>query len=300
MNGGRLASRGGLDSTLRVGPVRYRLRTPLPSVARDIRAAYQGYPFDDPDDCAEFEVNLRPTRWWRRFIRPQITVRTDIHTPMVPLPGSMGLLAAEMGMNLQVALGMRRCLLLHASTVERDGLAYIFPAGSGSGKSTLSAALGFSGDWRFMGDEFALIDLDTGLALPFPRPISLKNQSIAVMRALARDGVFSAAFETSHKGTISFLTPPADAIRRMNEPARPAAIIFPTFEAGAAPHGEAMTRADVFVHLASSSANFDFLGEAGFETMWRLAETCPGFMLRYGSTAAAIELVDAVRRTVTP
>src|SRR3546814_1610056 len=62
-----------------------------------------------------------------------------------------------MGMNLQVALGWRRHLLLHASAVAKDGRALIMSGESGSGKSTLAALLG-EGDWRLMGDEFTLID----------------------------------------------------------------------------------------------------------------------------------------------
>ena len=48
----------------------------------------------------------------------------------LPLPLSMGLLAAEMGMNLQVALGWRRHLLLHASAVAKDGRALIMSGGT--------------------------------------------------------------------------------------------------------------------------------------------------------------------------
>ena len=55
---------------------------------------------------------------------------------------------------------------------------------SGAGKSTLSALLGERG-WRFLGDEFVLIDPDTGNIAPFPRPISLKNEAIAAIEALA-------------------------------------------------------------------------------------------------------------------
>ncbi len=66
----------------------------------------------------------------------------------------MALLAAEMGMNLQMALGQKTYLLLHAATVERDGRALILTGESGAGKSTLAALLGERG-WRLMGDEFA-------------------------------------------------------------------------------------------------------------------------------------------------
>ena len=64
-------------------------------------------------------------------------------------------------MNLQMALGARRWLLLHASCVERDGRALLMSGHSGAGKSTLSALLAERG-WRLLGDEFALLDLATG------------------------------------------------------------------------------------------------------------------------------------------
>src|SRR3546814_11432827 len=78
-----------------------------------------------------------------------------------PLPLAQGLLAAEMGMNLQMALGWRRHVLLHASCVEKNGRALVMTGASGSGKSTLAAMLGERG-WRLMGDEFALLDLASG------------------------------------------------------------------------------------------------------------------------------------------
>ena len=93
---------------------------------------------------------------------PSVAIRGDYILPdAAPLPLAHGLLAAEMGMNLQMALGQKRYLLLHAATVEKDGRALIMTGESGAGKSTLAALLGERG-WRLMGDEFALLDLATG------------------------------------------------------------------------------------------------------------------------------------------
>src|SRR3546814_3498174 len=65
-------------------------------------------------------------------------------------------------------------LLLHASTVEKDGRALLMTGHSGSGKSTLAAILGERG-WRLMGDEFALLDPEDGRLYAFPRAVSLKT-----------------------------------------------------------------------------------------------------------------------------
>jgi hypothetical protein len=112
-------------------------------------------------------VRLEAERPWRRWLRPSVAIRGDYILPdAAPLALEHGLLAAEMGMNLQMALGQKRYLLLHAATVERDGRALLMTGASGAGKSTLSALLGEHG-WRLMGDEFALLDLEDGRVLSF-------------------------------------------------------------------------------------------------------------------------------------
>jgi hypothetical protein len=121
-----------------------------------------------------------------------------------PLALAHGLLAAEMGMNLQMALGQKRFLLIHAATVERDGRVLLMTGASGAGKSTLAALLGEHG-WRLMGDEFALLDLDDGLLHPFPRAISLKNQAIYVMEEIAGADRLGPWLRNTPKGTIRHL-----------------------------------------------------------------------------------------------
>ena len=64
--------------------------------------------------------------------------------------------------------------------------ALILTGESGAGKSTLAALLGERG-WRLMGDEFALLDLETGALLPFPRAVSLKNGAIRVIGRVGYD-----------------------------------------------------------------------------------------------------------------
>ena len=205
----------------RVGPVAFRVGSDWAAPIADLRRLYAAYPAID-DGFASATVRLEATRPWRRLIRPAVHIHGDYTIPdALPLPLAQGLLAAEMGMNLQVALGWRRHLLLHASAVECNGRAIIMVGASGSGKSTLAAMLGESDDWRFMGDEFAMIDPASGVGSRLStRLVSLKNESIAAMRAMvASDERFGPEIPGTPKGTIRHLIPRADAIARMDEPA---------------------------------------------------------------------------------
>ncbi len=213
----------------------------------------------------------------------------------VPLPLAQGLLAAEMGMNLQVALGERRFLLLHAASVERDGRALILTGESGSGKSTLSALLGASG-WRFMGDEFVLIEPATGMAFPFPRPVSLKNESIAALGAILPDDQFGPILKGTPKGDIRHLRPAATAIARMHEPAKPALILFPSF--GPAREVRDVAISEAFVRLTQASTNYFALGEPGFVALTRLVTTVPARAIDYPDTATALSLVEDLWRAL--
>ena len=162
---------------LRVGPVGFRIGSVWREPVEVLRTLYAGYP-EPEGGVPHYTVRIEPPNL-RRFARRQVAIAGDFVVPdALPLPYAQALLAAEMSMNLQVALGERRYLLLHAAAVERDGRAVVMSGLSGAGKSTLAALLGAAG-WRFLGDEFVLLDPDTGLVHPFPRLVSLKNESIA-------------------------------------------------------------------------------------------------------------------------
>jgi HprK-related kinase A len=193
-----------------------------------------------------------------------------------------------MGMNLQMALGWRRQLILHASAVERGGKALIMTGESGSGKSTLSAMLGLSG-WRFMGDEFALIDTKTGEAVPYPRLISLKNQAIAAMQAAAADGHFGPLLAGTPKGDIRHLVPPQNAIADMDQRAKPSLLLFPSFGHDAAIRE--MSAGETFMRLTQASTNYVALGEAGFRALTHFVKTVPARAIDYRSGDEAKMLV---------
>ena len=280
--------------TLRVGPASFRIgsawRAPLAALA----TLYAGYP--EATAVPDFTVRLEPTRPWRRWLRPSVAIGGDYRLPeAAPLPLAQGLLAAEMAMNLQMALGWRRHLLLHAGVVERDGRALVLTGASGSGKSTLAALLAQDRQgrgWRFMGDEFALLDPVAGLLAPFPRPASLKNASIGLVDGDERR--WGPLLSATPKGDIRHLVPDAAALAAMDEPAMPALIVFPSF--GFAENVRSVPRGEAFVRLTQASTNYTALGEAGFAALSRLVREVPVVAVDYPDTATALRLIAALWR----
>lgn len=272
-----------------VGPVHFRIGSDWTQPIAALKQLYVSYPQDEARP-ADATVRLFAARPWRRWVRPSVHIGGDFVVPdALPLPLSMGLLAAEMGMNLQVALGWRRHMLLHASAVARDGRALIMSGESGSGKSTLAALLG-EGGWRLMGDEFTLIEPEGGDALAFPRAVSLKNEAIAEVAARVDAARLGPLMTGTPKGDIRHLIPRADAIAAMHEPARPALLLFPRFGGEAAI--ESMGEGEAFVRLTEASTNYVALGEAGFAALTRLVRETPAFGVPYPDSATGIALVE--------
>jgi HprK-related kinase A len=272
---------------VQVGPAAFRIgsawREPLAQMAE----LYRDYP---QPEFTDFSVRLEPTGWLRRWLRPSVAICGDYMLPdAAPLPLAQGLLAAEMAMNLQMALGWRRHLLLHASAVERDGRVLVMTGQSGSGKSTLSALLGSRG-WRFMGDEFVLLDPVSGDAVPFPRLISLKNSAIAAMQAVKPDGHFGPLLAGTPKGDIRHLVPPGDAIARMGQGGAPALLLFPRF--GYPGEVREVAPGETFMRLTQASTNYVALGEAGFTTLTRFVRSVPSRAIDYQSGEEAVALVE--------
>ena len=141
-----------------------------------------------------------------------------------------------------------------------------------------------------MGDEFVLLDLVTGYAVPFPRMISLKNEAIGAMQASAPGGWFGPLMTGTPKGDVRHLVPPADAIARMAEPAKPALLLFPSF--GFDPAVREIGASEVFMRLTQASTNYVALGEGGFTTLTHFIKTVPARAIDYRDGAEAEDLVN--------
>jgi HprK-related kinase A len=272
---------------VKVGPAAFRIGSAWRAPIDQLADLYRDYP---QPDFTDFTVRLEPTTWLRRWLRPSVAIGGDYMLPdAAPLPLAQGLLAAEMAMNLQMALGWRRHLLLHASAVERDGRVLVMTGQSGSGKSTLSALLGSEG-WRFLGDEFVLLDPVTGNVAPFPRLISLKNEAIAAMQSAQPDARFGPLLAGTPKGDIRHMVPPAEAIARMGQGGAPALLLFPRY--GYPGAVREVAPGETFMRLTQASTNYVALGEEGFTTLTRFVKSMPSRAIDYQSGEEAIALVE--------
>jgi HprK-related kinase A len=276
----------------RLGAFTTRVRSPYPDMTADFRRLYGACEVDTRDtEITDFFVKLYPPSQLRRLVRPQVMADVDGPGPFIPLAAKHSLLMLETAMNWCVASRVRSLLILHSAVVEKNGDAVILPGQSGSGKSTLAAAMVAQG-WRLLSDEFALISIPDGQVLPYPRPISLKNESIPRMKALFPDGVFVGPFEGTPKGTIAYLAPPKSAIENDQVAATPRAVIFPTYAKDSALEADEWPKAAGLGRIGMFSVNYALLGQAGFETLADLVDRCVIQTVRYSSLDDAIAFVE--------
>lgn len=283
----------GLD--LQTGPFVNRVHSNIPLLDAALVRLYGDYPVRAEGGFADFHLQMRQPGGVRRWYRPQARFEQDGEQPFKPLPVAQAHPMFEWVMNWCVSNRAHGYLVIHAAVVEKNGCGIILPAPPGSGKSTLCAALVCRG-WRLLSDELTLVRHADGMLVPVPRPVSLKNRSVDVIRAFAPEAPFGALVHGTVKGTIGHLRAPADSVRRAGDVAAPHAVVFPRWEEGASTVLEPMGRARLFMEVADNSFNYTLLGARGFATLGALAERCDGYQFRYSRLEEAIAVFEQLAR----
>jgi HprK-related kinase A len=273
------------------GPFCVRVRTGLAGLAEEFGRLYADFPILDADTYVDFEVRLRAPNLLRRFVRAQVTLDCDGRIPFKPLPMAQAFPMLEWGLNWVISSHAQDHLVIHAAVVEREGRCLILAADPGSGKSTLCAALVLRG-WRLLSDELALVDLASGLVRPIVRPISLKNASIDVVRSLSPEACVGKVCPDTAKGDIAHMRPPADSVRAMSQPARPALLVFPKYTAGAALLSAPQGRAHALGELTRHAFNFAVLAGEGFDALANLVEQVRAHRIEYASFDQLMPEID--------
>ncbi|OZA28564.1 MAG: HprK-related kinase A [Hydrogenophilales bacterium 17-64-11] len=284
---------------LRTGPFSLKVQSRIPHVVEGLAELYGQFEVRSAHEAfADFHVSVNPPASLRRWLRPQVAFSFDGMRPFKPLPRDQAFPMLEWGLNWCVSTQAHHFLVIHAAVVEKNGLAAILPAPPGSGKSTLTAGLVLSG-WRLLSDELTLINRKTGLIQPLPRPVSLKNQSIEVIRQFDPEAYINRASHDTVKGTVAHMRPPRDSVLRQHEAARPGWVIFPKWQAGAPAMLSPRSQAQTFMFLAQNAFNYSHLGADGFRVGTALIDQTECYDFRYGQLREAVAAFDrlAERRT---
>jgi HprK-related kinase A len=283
---------------LKVGPISFRIKSPIRSVTVGLLTLYSEYPVLDGSSFADYNVKITSGKGFRRWVKPQAIFAFDGGEVFVPLPQDHAFPLLEWSMNWCISMHAHHYLLLHSAVIEREGCAVIMPAPPGSGKSTLCAGLVNRG-WRLLSDELALISLTDAAITPLGRPISLKNQSIDIIRDFVPDAVFSRVVHDTSKGSVSLLKVPPETLQRINETARPRWVIFPKYVAGSVAKLTARSKANSMLELGRNSFNYMVLGLKGFEVLSKVIDASDCYDFEYSQLDDAVAVFDdlVVRRS---
>lgn len=275
---------------IRIGRFIYSITIRIPEAMEVFAKLYYDYPAASADDEVDFYVSLDPYRSLRRPFRRRAVFSCDGVARFGPFPRQEALPYLEWGLNSCVARWSPYHLMMHAGTVAHKGEGIVLAGASGSGKSTLVAAFMQRG-YRLLSDEFALVRLEDGLLDPMVRPICVKNEMIQRMRDTFPSAVLGPESPGERKGIVAHMKPPVGAVKRMDEPASPADMIFVEFREGASPCLESLGKAEAMKRAVAHCFNYKQLGERGFILLAETIDRCKCHALTFGDAFEAVELL---------
>ena len=283
----------GTGVTIQTGPFVFRIRSSIPSVVNGLHLLYADYLLASSDGFVDFDVRMERGLGLHRWFHPQVRFVCDGGSPFKPLPISHAHPLLEWAMNWCISTQAHQYLMLHAAVVERDGHAAILPAPPGSGKSTLCAALIHRG-WRLLSDEITLISTAEADIVPLCRPVSLKNESLAIIRDFEPSAVFSEVVPDTSKGSVGLMKVDKHHLDRVTSTARPGWVIFPKYVAAATARLAPRSRADSMLELGRNALNYGLLGALGFHTLANVVDQSECYDFEYSALDDAVRIFDSL------
>jgi len=278
---------------IKVGPFYVEFFSNIKSVFSHIELLYDNYPELELSDFHDIHVSVNRADGIRRWYKCQAIFSYDGYRPFLPLPLNQAAAFFEWGLNWAISSSAHQYLIFHAAILERDGQCLIMPGSPGSGKSTLCAALSCSG-WRLFSDEMALLSLANGLMYPLPRPISLKNDSIQIIKKFAPEAIFGDVITNTSKGAISHMKSSDNAVAMQDIPGLPAILLFPHFKADVKPQLNNISKGVAFMNLAENAFNFNILGSEGFNAMADLIDKVKCYDFSYPDLDSALDGINSL------
>ncbi len=180
-------------------------------------------------------------------------------------------------------------LLFHAGALEAGGIGVLVPGASGSGKSTLVAGLARAG-LGYLTDELVALDMARGRLRAYPKPITVKPGSFAVLADMD-PGLGAAPAAVAWAGA-EWQVPVGDGtVCRIGRPCEPGVVVLPRYDAGAETALTALSDTEAFLSLALNAVNLLPHGAAGAEALGRLVAGCRCYGLTMSDLGEACRLV---------
>lgn len=268
------------------------VRSDLPEVIDDLAVLYRGCKGAAPDGTDAIRIEVKRTGH-RLQARRRYAVLGDGEAFGEDVGRREVLPYLEWTVNWRL---MARCtdhLLVHAASMARNGQGVVFAGQSGAGKSTLVAGLLARG-WKYLCDEFAMIDTDTLRLLPFPKAVCVKAGAFDLIERLNLRLCCDRHYVKVLKGPVGYISlsdlPPGAVAGSC--PVRH--VVFPRYTGHPQVRVRPVTDARAAFMLTSHTLNRGVLGERAALTASRIARDAQCVMLESGDIGEACDLVEAL------
>ncbi|MCG8408369.1 MAG: hypothetical protein MI923_24475 [Phycisphaerales bacterium] len=276
----------------RIGAIDLSLRSELDEVVQEFAALYRPFRKDgnDSDNSIEMEVRSDRRAWYGRrryhvFGDDRTIGRSRRRPEVMPY--------LEWGINRQVIARHGEFLQVHAASLARGNAGVIFAANSGSGKSTLAAGL-LSRGWKYLSDEFALIDAETQWLHPFPKALCIKSGAFKVVEQLNLHPWQRRYYVKAFKGRVGYLRPHDVSDQPLASPSPIRFVIFPKYIEGAHPRLFPLSRAQAAFSLAKYVMNSGTFGNRSASLLADVVRQAVCFGLESGPLEATCDLIESV------
>lgn len=288
----RLAARPSAISSrcYRIGPVEVMLTSRVPGALESYHELYGSWEVSRVHPTA-FHIEVIARRSWRTGLR-HYHILADGREEFTVRHRQQILSHIEAAINLQIVRHIPDVLSFHAAVVSKGDVALVMPGAPGSGKTTTATELLRRG-WSYFSDEFALIDPDTLELQPYPKALSIKSGAYALLRR--RIGVLQqiSGHPRGTKGFLRCLRPQLIREDIVASPQRPSLILFPTYEPGATPAMEPISRARAAFEMTRFCFNLFKFRRRAVDILAEVVRPARCAQLRCGDLDATCDLIEA-------
>jgi len=277
----------------RTGPFSLSLRTSCAAVASHLEKLYPYSEVLNDNAFIDFHITVSRVTGLRHWVKPQVTFSFDGYEPFKPLPLAQAAALFEWGLNWCIASSSHHYLILHSAVVEKNGQGLILPGVPGSGKSTLCAAMVHSG-WRLLSDEMVLLSVADGMIYPVPRPVSLKNQSVQIIKAFTQEAFWGDLIAGTAKGDIEHMRAPKNSLLDISTAVHAKWLVFPHYQLEAKSTVAPLSKGKASMSLIENAFNFNILGYKGFELISGLVDPLKCYDFTYSNLDQALEGIDQI------